>query len=145
MTQLIRDGQAISGSDSTSLIPLEEYLAGTNAEGCGVFIDSHEEVEVLEGKLHTIPVIALNFPVFSDGRAYSSAIILRRRYGYQGEVRATGDVRLDQLEQMQRCGFNAYELDDSINLERALGSLSGFSFSYQTTVDRHPLYRERTS
>ena len=116
------------------VIPLTDY---------GVWLDSDEEVELLEGKLNC-NVIALNFTAFNDGRAYSSAHILRRRYGYEGEIRAIGDVRRDELEQMIRCGFDAFELADSQDIEASLASLSGFSVSYQPTADRpEPLFRRR--
>jgi uncharacterized protein (DUF934 family) len=144
MTQLIRGKTVVTEPETLNLVTLEEFLKTNDATKTqGVLVDSDEEIEALEGSLDDIPLVALNFPVFSDGRPYSSATILRRRYGYQGEIRAVGDVRLDQLEQMQRCGFNAYELDDVPDLERILESLSGFSHSYQKTVDRDPLYLER--
>jgi len=89
-------------------------------------------------------VIALNFPSFFDGRSLSSANILRRRYGYTGELRAIGDVRRDQLDQMQRCGINAFQLAEGQDIRKALSSLSSFSYNYQSSIDRpEPLFRQR--
>ena len=122
--------------------PLADFLADREADA--VLLQPDEEVEALEGRLPGISLIALNFPAFNDGRAYSSANILRRKYGYQGELRAVGDVRLDQLEQMVRCGFNAFELAEGQDAAQAQQRLAGFSHNYQHTADRPPLFRHRT-
>jgi uncharacterized protein (DUF934 family) len=65
-------------------------------------------VEEIADDLEHFQVIALNFPAFTDGRHYSSARLLRDRYGYKGEMRAIGDVLRDQLFYMRRCGFDAF-------------------------------------
>ena len=84
------------------------------------------------------------FSSFSDGRSYSSAVILRRRYSYQGEIRAVGDVRLDQLEQMSRCGFDSYELAGDQDRDKAIKFLEkNFSYSYPATVREMPLFADR--
>tara|TARA_Y100000814_G_C12303486_1_gene392569 strand:- start:239 stop:718 length:480 start_codon:yes stop_codon:yes gene_type:complete len=159
MTNIIKNGEIVESnlvvttgdnvdiSIDNQLLPLSVYLENQEAlagrNDYGVWLDSDEEVELLEGKLNC-NVIALNFTAFNDGRAYSSAHILRRRYGYEGEIRAIGDVRRDELEQMIRCGFDAFELADSQDIEASLASLSGFSVSYQPTADRpEPLFRRR--
>jgi uncharacterized protein (DUF934 family) len=80
-------------------------------------------------------VIALQFPKFSDGRAYSQARLLRERFGYRGELRATGNVLRDQLLHMHRAGFDAFEIachDAAEVFAKALASLSVF---YQPTAD----------
>ena len=76
-----------------------------------------------------VRVVELQFPKFSDGRAFSQAFLLRRRLGYTGEIRATGDVLIDQLLQMQRSGFTQAVLKDAQDLahaERLLAHYSGF-------------------
>jgi uncharacterized protein (DUF934 family) len=89
-------------------------------------------------------LIALCFPVFSDGRAYSSARELRQNMGYAGEIRAIGDVLRDQLFYMHRCGFNAFALRDDQDLELALSAFADFREGYQASVDRpDPLFRRR--
>ncbi|MEX0941940.1 MAG: DUF934 domain-containing protein [Pseudomonadales bacterium] len=144
---------AVSAEDadtmaSNVLLPLafwlehQEELEGRN--DVGVWVDADEEVEVLAGFVNSIPVIGLNFPNFYDGRSLSSATILRRTFGYEGELRAIGDVRRDQMEQMQRCGINAFELAQGQDPEKALASLEGFTYNYQVSVDRPaPLFRQR--
>ena len=142
MPLLIKDKQFLE-NDSPRLVPLDEYLASPEKPQAGVLVDAGEEIEALADNLSNIPLIALNFPAFSDGRAYSSANMLRRQYNYQGEIRAVGDVRIDQLEQMARCGFDAFELADGQNSNLALTKLDGYSYNYQQTIDREPLFRQR--
>jgi uncharacterized protein (DUF934 family) len=75
--------------------------------------------------------IDLHFPKFTDGRAFSQAFLLRRRLGFEGEIRATGDVQIDQLVQMQRCGFDAAELHQGQDLACAQRQLDRFGDFYQ--------------
>lgn len=89
-------------------------------------------------------MIAVNFPAFTDGRGFSSARLLRERYGYKGEIRAIGDVLRDQLFFMRRCGFDAYAIRADRSPEDALVSLDDFSEVYQTSVEQPlPLFRRR--
>ena len=81
--------------------------------------------------LHGITRIDLNFPKFTDGRAYSQAFLLRRRLGFTGEIRATGDVLADQLVQMQRSGFDAAVLREDQNIGHAQRQFDRFSAFYQ--------------
>lgn len=81
--------------------------------------------------LEGIKRIDLNFPKFSDGRAFSQAFLLRRRLGFKGEIRATGDVLVDQLPQMERSGFNAAVLRVDQDLATAQRQLAHFSAFYQ--------------
>lgn len=108
----------------------------------GVWLDSDEEVEVLENDLSQLPVVALNFPKFVDGRGFSSARLLRDRYDYQGEIRAIGNVIQDQLFMLQRCGFTQFSLAPEVDLQAAAKSLSDFSEGYQTAADQaQPLFK----
>ena len=110
----------------------------------GVWLDSDEEVEALADDLAQLPVVALNFPKFVDGRGFSSARLLRDRYDYKGEIRAIGNVIQDQLFMLQRCGFSQYCLADNVDLEAAAKSLNDFSDSYQTAADQdQPLFKRR--
>lgn len=81
--------------------------------------------------LEGIKRIDLHFPKFSDGRAFSQAFLLRRRLGFKGEIRATGDVLVDQLPQMERSGFNAAVLRADQDLAIAQRQLGYFSAFYQ--------------
>lgn len=114
------------------------------AGNIAIWLDSSENVADIGGQLQSLPLIALNFPVFSDGRSYSNARALREQFKYQGEVRAIGDVLRDQLFYMSRCGFNAFELRHDQDENLCLQSFDDFKTSYQTTVTEPlPLFRRR--
>lgn len=81
--------------------------------------------------LEGVDRIDLNFPKFTDGRAFSQAFLLRRRLGFKGEIRATGDVLIDQLVQMQRCGFDAAVLRADQNPEFAQRQFDRYQGFYQ--------------
>src|SRR5690606_12426030 len=99
--------------------------------------------EIAEDLQH-FQVVALNFPAFTDGRHYSSARLLRERYGYKGEVRAIGDVLRDQLFLMRRCGFDAFAVRPDRDPYDALLGLKDFSVTYQAASDDpRPLFRRR--
>ena len=85
--------------------------------------------------LHRFELIALNFPKFSDGRSYSTGHLIRVVHGFKGEIRAVGDVLFDQMQLMQRCGFDAYEISNAPTI-RALesGRRPGVSNFYQPGV-----------
>lgn len=82
-------------------------------------------------RLDGVECIDLTFPKFSDGRAFSQAFLLRRRLGFKGEIRATGDVLVDQLPQMERSGFNAAVLRTDQDLATAQRQMERFSTYYQ--------------
>lgn len=130
------------------LLPLALWLAcseqARNKTNIGVWIDSDEAPEPLAEHCQTIPLIAINFPVFSDGRGYSYARTLRDYYGYEGELRAIGDVLRDQLYFYQRCGFNSYLLRADQDASQAIDGLNDFSVCYQAASDQsNPLLRRR--
>jgi uncharacterized protein (DUF934 family) len=108
----------------------------------GVWIASDERPEALKDDVAKLPVIAVDFPKFADGRGYSIAYNLRARLGYEGELRAIGDVLRDQLFYMQRVGFNAFATRPDRNIHDALKGLTDFSDAYQTSWDQKtPLFR----
>jgi uncharacterized protein (DUF934 family) len=87
-------------------------------------------------------VVALEFGQFKDGRAFSLARLLRERYGYQGQIRAVGDVLRDQIFFMRRCGIDAFELRADRSAEDALDAFGEISVTYQAAADdRRPLFR----
>jgi len=95
-------------------------------------------------ELERVVLIAIEFPRFSDGRGYSVARMLRQRHGFTGELRAVGWVLRDQLYYLERCGFDAFELQAGKPLDSALQAFVEFSVSYQAAADdRRPLYRRR--
>ncbi len=127
------------------IVPVKAWLAQAalqNRNDVGVWFASDERPEVLQGKIANIPVIAVDFPKFADGRGYSIAYNLRARLGFTGELRAIGDVLRDQLFYMQRVGFNAFATRPDRNIHDALKGLTDFSNSYQTSWDQKlPLFR----
>ena len=91
--------------------------------------------------LEGVKRIDLNFPKFTDGRAYSQAFLLRRRLGFQGEIRATGDVLIDQLVSMARTGFDVAVLREGLDTSAAQRQFDRFPAFYQgSAVDTQPLF-----
>jgi uncharacterized protein (DUF934 family) len=109
----------------------------------GVRLKPGDPVEQLAGELNRLSVVALEFPKFNDGRAMSQARFLRERYGYRGEIRATGRVLRDLLLFMHRCGFDAFEVADNVTAEVVATSLAEFSFFYQPAADGAASVTER--
>jgi len=136
-----------AGSVIVPLLVLQAQYATLSARhDVGVWIGSHERAEeltnIIAGSINSLPVIAVDFPKFSDGRGYSIATILRSRLGYEGEIRAIGDVLRDQLFYMQRAGFNAFAPRPDRRIEDALKGLTDFSETYQAAWDqKSPLFR----
>lgn len=101
----------------------------------GVRLRSDEPPEQIADDLAVLALVALEFPAFRDGRAYSYARILRERYGFAGEIRAVGDVLMEQLHFMLRTGFDAFELGGDDPLAQYEAALEDFSVWYQPTGD----------
>lgn len=97
----------------------------------GVWLKADDAVEDLVPHLAELPLIAVHFARFTDGRGYSVARLLRERYGYEGELRAFGDVLRDQIYLLYRCGFNAFSLRSDQSAEAALKAFKDYSVSYQ--------------
>lgn len=108
----------------------------------GVWLGSDAQADVVKDDLARFSLIAVDFPKFTDGRGYSIAYNLRTRLGYNGELRAIGDVLRDQLFYMQRVGFNAFAVRADKDINDALKGLTDFSEKYQTSWDeKTPLFR----
>lgn len=106
-------GQESVPAEGAVIVSLTQWEANRDAlrgRELGIRLHSDEPPERIADDLAAFSVIALEFPVFRDGRAYSYARILRETYGYKGELRAVGDVLLEQLHFMIRVGFDAFEL-----------------------------------
>ena len=109
-----------------------------------VWLDSSERAEQIADELDSLPLIALNFPVFSDGRSYTNARELRQKYNYSGEIRAIGDVLRDQLYYMAQCGFDSFEIRHDQDVELCLTAFDDFKTGYQSTIlEPTPLFRRR--
>lgn len=114
--------------------------AGTPARGQVLALAN--DVDPFSVSLAGVDVVELNFPKFSDGRAFSQAFMLRRRLGFTGDIRAVGDVLIDQLVQLQRTGFTSAVLRADQNAELAQRQFDRYARYYQgDAVDVHPLFK----
>ncbi|GMV61092.1 MAG: hypothetical protein AMXMBFR74_02610 [Parvibaculum sp.] len=126
--------------DGAAIVSLErwqaerETLRARNAS-IGVRLQSGQEPGAIADDLDRIDLVALEFPVYRNGRAYSYARLLRERYGFKGEVRAVGNVLRDQFQFMIRCGFDALEVTDNITPEIWAENAGSFSLFYQPSAD----------
>ena len=112
----------------------------------GIWLDVTEGPEAIAADLGSLAVIGVNFPKFTDGRGYSTARLLRERFGYTGELRAIGDVLHDQLFLMARCGFDAFALKEGKDVAKAVNAFETFKTPYQAAVDQpQPLFRRRAA
>jgi uncharacterized protein (DUF934 family) len=131
------------------IVPLKLWIerrAALIARGeVGVWLAPDEDPAVLAADAARLPVIAIDFPQFTDGRGYSHARLLRDRYGYTGELRAVGDVQRDQLYYLAQCGFDAFLIREGKDAEDALQSLDDFADGYQLTQARTPWFRRRAA
>ncbi|MBU1362125.1 MAG: DUF934 domain-containing protein [Gammaproteobacteria bacterium] len=104
-------------------------------------LDNDADPLAIEVCLKDVERIDLNFPKFTDGRAYSQAYLLRRRLGFEGDIRATGDVLIDQLVHMQRTGFTSAVLREGVDASAAERQFDRFSAFYQgDAVQAAPLF-----
>jgi len=101
----------------------------------GVTWPNNRDLDDLVPHLERLAVVALAFPSFRDGRAYSQARLLRERYGYRGELRATGQVLRDQFVFMLRAGFDAFEVRKQADAEAFAQTVKRYSVFYQPTGD----------
>ncbi|HEY2751562.1 DUF934 domain-containing protein [Phenylobacterium sp.] len=143
----VGDDQGVPPGDviiSLSRFQAEGEALLSQGRAVGVRLESHEEVEALAYDLPEISVVALAFPKFGDGRAYSYARLLRERFGFKGEVRAVGDVLREQAGFMIRCGFDAFEPADGSTVEDWERAARRFRHVYQRSTDgRAPAFVER--
>jgi uncharacterized protein (DUF934 family) len=131
------EGLPTSGGVLVSLARFEaekESLFARNGE-FGVWLASSESPKSLAEDLDKIALVALDFPVFSDGRAFTSARLLRERYAYKGEVRAVGDVLCEQLAFMLRSGFDTFEMASERAIEEFKAVVKEVRVVYQPTGD----------
>ncbi len=98
----------------------------------GLLLTGSDSLEELRPHLDRFQLIALDFPKFTDGRAYSQARLLRKRYGFTGELRAVGNVLQDQFLHMHRCGFDSYEVADETKAEAWIAATARYSGFYQS-------------
>ncbi len=136
----VADGEALpaEGGVIVSLARWQaerDSLDGRNAP-LGIRLKSDERPDSIAADLDRFGLVALEFPGFKDGRAYSTARLLRERYRYTGELRAVGEVLRDQLYFMLRCGFDAFEYSGATAAQEAVAAFDEMSVVYQTAADR---------
>ena len=124
------------------LAPAEQWSANSD-QGVVLSVDTEPSDE-----LAAAPVIAIDFPAFTDGRGLSLGVLLRTRFGFAGELRAVGDINADLLHYLARCGFDSVELKnpsvnaDGTNVLTGFNSLAPYSDNYQASVvEPEPAYR----
>ncbi|WP_206953626.1 DUF934 domain-containing protein [Trinickia acidisoli] len=121
-------------------------IASRSRDTLGVWLAPDDEPADLVTDLDKISLIGVDFPVFRDGRGYSTARLLRERYGWRGELRAIGDVLRDHLNFMARCGFDAFAVRADKDIHDALRAFDEFTVKYQSAFDTPlPLFRRRAA
>jgi len=146
--QHLGDDEAVSDSDSVTVSLARWKKAGDALRArngkLGLRLPNDAAPEQIASDLDRFDLIILNFPKFTDGRAYSQARLLRSRYGYKGELRAAGDVLRDQLLFMRRCGFNSFVVGERAIKEDWAKAFGEFDVFYQDAPDHRPwVMRER--
>ena len=133
------DGAELPG-DGAILIPAARFLEDPEAVlkrtgKVGVIWPNNRDLDDLVPYLDRLAAVALVFPSFRDGRAYSQARLLRERHGYDGELRATGQVLRDQFVFMSRAGFDAFEVKKDADADAFAETVKRYSVFYQPTGD----------
>ena len=125
-------------------LSLKDSLPLNDGQQIGVLLQPEDPLATILGDLNHLACIALAIPVFKDGRPYTTARLLRERYGYHGTIRATGDVLVDQLFYLHRVGFDTFELRQDQNKDDALAAFTVVNVLYQPAADEsRPLYLRR--
>jgi uncharacterized protein (DUF934 family) len=135
----VPDGAELPG-DGAILVPAARFLEDpqallARAGKLGVIWPNNRDIDDLVPYLDRLAAVALVFPSFRDGRAYSQARLLRERYGFEGELRATGQVLRDQFVFMSRAGFNAFEVRKPADADAFAATVKRYSVFYQPTGD----------
>lgn len=103
----------------------------------GVLVPNTADIEAVFAEIADRALIVLQFPAFTDGRALSQAVVLRKRLGFTGELRAVGDVIRDLVFWLGRCGFDSIVPRKDQNLQACRGALREFTVAYQAAADEH--------
>ncbi|MCB2085403.1 MAG: DUF934 domain-containing protein [Sphingomonadaceae bacterium] len=122
-------------------VTVDSFLDQSNANA--VRVEPGDDARELIPHIGQLQLVEVNFPAFGDGRGYSSARILREA-GYDGELRAVGDVLVDHVAYMRRCGFDAFEPDAALNPDDLQTALDRWPEIYQSAADaRQPIWSKR--
>ena len=140
------DTNIVAGDITVSLTRWQtEHESLIQHEGrLGLRLSGDDPLEEIVPDLANFSLMVLIFPAFTDGRCYSFARLLRDRYDYAGEIRAQGDILMDQLFYMSQSGINSFELANPEQMDDAMAAFDDFSENYQATALKpEPLYRRR--
>jgi uncharacterized protein (DUF934 family) len=146
---VLRLEETLTSNDvSRQIVPFSYFVSALHAQSASglraVWISPDDDFEEYVPQLLRLELIAVDFPSFRDGRGYSIATLLRTRYGWNGQLRAIGDVLRDQLNYMRRCGFDAFAVRPDKDIQDAIKSFNHYSVRYQGAVDNPlPLFRRR--
>ena len=130
----VLDSPEAGRHDAFTAIPQSDWIAAVDADdslSVGVIVEPGDSLDAIAERLDRAAFIAVNFPRFTDGRAYSHARRLRKNFGYAGTIVAFGDVLRDQLMHMHRCGINGLILREDQDVEAALDAFQRFAVYYQ--------------
>lgn len=135
---VIETEEVKAGSNERPILDLADFLermAEPDDTTYGVLVQPADDVRTLAPYLEYVELIAVSFPAFNDGRAFSHASLLRTRLGFAGEIRAVGDVLIDQIPLMLRCGIDSFAVTNATALKRLEeGRLPGIPNHYQPTA-----------
>lgn len=135
-------------ASGNGLIHIDQFLANATTlaghDNIGVWVGADDSADALAPYAKQVPLIAVRFPAFTDGRGFSHARIIRGRLGYKGELMAIGGFMQDQLFYLKRCGFDSFLVSDDANIDSMRASLEDFHCAYQASADDpRPIYRKR--
>ncbi len=140
---LIQDGSTeVSETGGNVIVTLarwaeqREALLSSHA-AVGVLVPNTADIEAVYPQIQDRPLIALQFPAFADGRALSQAVVLRKRLGFRGELRAVGDVIRDLVFWLGRCGFDSIVPRQDQRMEDCRAALTELTVAYQAAADAH--------
>ncbi len=141
------DAAAIA-PDADVILPLDDWREYrqcwlSRAGKVGVSLGPSDDPAAIADDLRHLSLVVVEFPSFTDGRGYSTARLLRERYGWTCELRAAGDVLRDQLFLLARVGFDTFALRDDQDAAASVRAFGDFSEVYQAGVDRGPLFARR--
>lgn len=142
----VAEESAVQSAKLWLACPQDIEAARAEAAGAqfGLWLSPGDDLEAAAPLIEQINIIAIEFPVFADGRGFSMARWVREKLGFNGEIIAVGGFMQDQLHYMKRCGFDGFIVADDANIESMKKSLIDFTDGYQASADQPtPLFRRR--
>ncbi|MCK4840555.1 MAG: DUF934 domain-containing protein [Methylococcales bacterium] len=134
-THIADDAELTNGNITVSLSRWNHEDLNNHQGKVGIRLLPADKVEDITDELNKIPLIVLEFPIFTDGRSFSHARLLRSRFNYKGEIRAIGSYMPDQVFYLSRVGVNAFQLEKPEELAVALSTMNDFTVKYQQSTN----------